>query len=192
MKTTALFLLWHYFSVSDSCRILSSSSSSSFCCLRHTWEIKQSEQMHISLNELHPKLLYPLLTTGGRLTNDKPSGCLKKSNRHLLTETSIRLWGVELLATPPTSPVHLLLLPTRQLHGDAQLLVETRRHAEVSRQPRVNHCAVWERGVGRGLRRGDGGRLTEVGHVFSLSVGQWDGQGLLNCPGIGRRKDSLT
>lgn len=73
------FLLWHYFSVSDSCRILSSSSSSSFCCLRHQWEIKQSEQMQISLNALHPKLLYPLLTTEGRLTHrkTKPSGRLK-------------------------------------------------------------------------------------------------------------------
>lgn len=33
---------------------------------------------------------------------------------------------------PPPSPVQLLLLPTGQLHGDAQLFVEAGRHAEVS------------------------------------------------------------
>lgn len=76
------------------------------------------------------------------------------------------------LQIPPVSPVHLLLLPTRQLHGDTQLLVETRRHAEVSRQLRVGHCAVGERGVGGGLQRGDGGGLAGVSRVLSLSAGQ--------------------
>ena len=86
------------------------------------------------------------------------------------------------LCFPPASPVHLLLLPARQLHGDTQLLIETRRHTEVSRQPRVGRRTVGERGVGAWVQRGDGGGLAGVGRVVSLSVGQRDGQRLLDRP----------
>lgn len=83
---------------------------------------------------------------------------------------------------PPPSPVHFLLLPTGQLHGDAQLLVEAGRHAEVSRQLRVVHGAVGQQGVPGVLYRGDGGGLAGVSHVLRLSAGQRDRQRLLDGP----------
>lgn len=52
----------------------------------------------------------------------------------------------------------------------------------MSRQPRVGHRAVGERGVGGGVHRRDGGGLAGVGRVLSLSGGQRDGQGLLDRP----------
>lgn len=73
---------------------------------------------------------------------------------------------------PPPSPVQLLLLPTGQLHGDAQLLVKARRHAKVSRQLRVGHGAVGQQGVPGVLHRGDGGGLAGVSPVLRLSAGQ--------------------
>lgn len=118
--------MWRYFSVSDSCRILSSSSSSAFCCL-----------------QIQAQNVTKLLILGGSQGFN-----------------------------PPPSPVQLLLLPTGQLHGDAQLLVEAGRHAEVSRQLRVGHGAVGQQGVPGVLHRGDGGGLAGVSPVLRLSAGQ--------------------
>lgn len=69
MKTTTLLLLRGYFSVSDNCRILSSSSSSSFCCLheKHTGSatdtISNGSISSNSLNERWPRLQEPIVRT---------------------------------------------------------------------------------------------------------------------------------
>lgn len=40
-------------------------------------------------------------------------------------------WLISSSISSPLPPVHLLLLPARQLHGNPQLLVEAGRHAVV-------------------------------------------------------------
>lgn len=81
-----------------------------------------------------------------------------------------------------TSPVCLLLLLARQLHGETQLLVKAACHTKMSRQPWICSGVVGEWVTGSRVQRGDGSGLARVGRVVSLSAGEWDGQGLLNRP----------
>lgn len=140
-ERSSLAVAWRYFSVSDSCRILSSSSSSAFCCLQSQAQSHQSSP-----------------------------------------------WAAVQAFRSPSSPVQLLLLPTGQLHGDAQLLVVAGRHAEVSRQRRLRHSAVGQQGVPGVLQGGDGGGPAGVRPVLRLSAGQRDGQRLLDGPEDGEER----
>lgn len=90
------------------------------------------------------------------------------------------------------SPVNLLLLPARQLHGHSKLLIKTARHAEGSRQLGVDLRPEGQRGVGGGVQRGHRGGLAEVGQVLALPAGQRDGQGLLDRPETRQNEDKTS
>lgn len=94
------------------------------------------------------------------------------------------------VARTNASPVHLFLLPAGQLHGDAHLFIEAARHTKVFRQARVAGWVVGERRGRGGLQRGHGRRLVGVGHVFSISAGQRERQGLLDRPEDRKMKKS--